>query len=136
MTAADNKRVVETYFEKMASGAPDVPTLFTDDVTWWVPQSSPFGGTYEGRDAVLGLMGKGVDLYDLSVPMQTEIEEMVAEGDTVCVQLVLRARTAGGDDYENQYHFVFRLREGRICAVKEYVDTLYVQRMLFDAARA
>ncbi len=133
MSAAANKRIVEEYFAKLAAGAPDVPELFTDDVTWWVPQSSPFGGTYEGREAVLGLMGKGTDLYDLSQPMQTEIEQMVAEGDTVCVQLVLRARTAAGADYENQYHFVFRLRDGRICAVKEYVDTLYVQRMLFGA---
>lgn len=134
MSAEVNKQAVEHYFSMMASGSPDVPSLFTDDITWWVPQSSPFGGTYVGRDAVLGLMGRGTELYDLSVPMQTDIEQMVAEGDTVCVQLVLRARTAAGAEYENQYHFVFRLREGKICAVKEYVDTLYVQRMLFEGA--
>lgn len=134
MGIAENKRVVERYFAAMAAGSPELPALLSDDVTWWVPQSSPLAGRYAGREAVLGLMSQGAGLYDLSVPMQTEVEQMVAEGDTVCVQLVLRARTAKGRDYENHYHFVFRLREGRIRAVREYVDTLYAQRMLFDDA--
>lgn len=134
MGIAENKRAIEDYFAKVAAGSPELPALLTEDVTWWVPPSSPLAGTYAGRDAVLGLMGQGVDLYDGSVPMRIEIEQMVAEGDTVCVQLVLRARTAAGADYENFYHFVFRLREGRICAVKEYIDTLTAQRLLFDPA--
>ena len=83
-------------------------------------------------DAVLGLMAGGVGLYDASTPMQIEIERMVAVGDRVCVELVLEARTARGEDYRNHYHFAFRLRDGRICAVREYVDTLYAQRKLFD----
>jgi hypothetical protein len=131
VNASDNKRVIESYFEKVANGSPEIPELLTEDVTWWVPQSSDFGGTYEGRDAVLGLLGHGVDLYDSSVPMQMDVQEMVAEGDQVCVQLVIRARTARGEAYENHYHFAFRLRDGKICGVKEYVDTLYAQRMLF-----
>ena len=136
MGAEANKLIVREYFDKMASGSTEISELFTDDVSWWVPQSSPLGGTYEGRAAVLGLMGSGVDLYDDSVPLEMEIQEIVAEGDQVCVQLVLRARTAAGEDYENHYHFAFRVRAGKICAVKEYVDTLYAQQKLFAGDRA
>ncbi len=132
MGITENRRAIKDYFEKMAAGAPEIPELFTDDVSWWVPQTSPLGGTHQGRDAVLALMGHGVDLYDRSVPMDIHVEEMVAEGDQVCVQLVVRARTAKGEDYENHYHFAFRLRGGKICAVKEYLDTLYAQRKLFE----
>ena len=132
MTAAANKAVVERYFERMSAGDPGVAELLSEDVTWWVPPSSPLAGTHAGRDAVLALMAQGVHLYDASTPMRVDVQEMVAEGDSVCVQLVLRARTAKGEDYENHYHFAFRLREGRICAVREYVDTLYAQRKLFD----
>jgi ketosteroid isomerase-like protein len=130
----ENRRAIENYFEKMAAGSPEIPELFTDDASWWVPQSSPLAGTHEGRDAVLALMGHAVDLYDPSVPMDIHVEQMVAEGDQVCVQLVVRARTAKGEDYENHYHFAFRLRCGKICAVKEYLDTLYAQRKLFGAS--
>jgi ketosteroid isomerase-like protein len=132
MSAEENKRTIERYFATMASGDPTVAQLFTEDVTWWVPESSPLGGTHAGRDKVLALMANGVHLYDASTPMQVDLREMVAEGDSVCVQLVMRARTAKGEDYENHYHFAFRLREGRISSVREYVDTLYAQRKLFD----
>ena len=136
MSAEANKAIVRAYLEKMRQGDPTLPDLLADDASWWVPPSSPMGGTHQGKDAVLALMGGGVGLYDADVPMQIEIEEMVAEGAWVCVQLILEARTARGEPYRNHYHFAFRIRDGRIHAVREYVDTLYAQRKLFDATDA
>jgi ketosteroid isomerase-like protein len=130
-----NKALVRRFFDAMRAGDASLPELLSDDASWWVPPSSPLGGTYAGRERVLALMGSGVSLYDASVPFAIEIEQMVAEGDWVAVQMVMAARTAKGADYRNHYHFAFRVRDGRICAVKEYVDTLYAQRMLFERAR-
>lgn len=127
-----SKQAIWDYFEKMRTGESGTADLFTEDVTWWVPPSLPLAGTYEGREAVVTMMAEGIHLYDMTTPMQVDVLEMVAEPDRVCVQLVIRARTAKGEDYENHYHFAFRLREGKICAVREYVDTLYAQRKLFD----
>lgn len=127
-----NKQIVQNYLRAMRSGDPVLPELLTDDVTWWVPPSSPLGGLREGKARVLELMASGIGLYDMSVPFAIEVEAMIAEGDAVAVQLTLCARTAKGAPYRNHYHFAFRLRDGRICAVKEYVDTLYAQRLLFD----
>ena len=132
MSAADSKAVVERYFEALRSGDPGLPDLLADDVTWWVPEASPMGGTHEGRDAVLALMGSGTDLYDPTVPLEISVESMIAEGDRVAVQLVIDARTAKGEPYHNDYHFAFEVRDGRIQAVREYVDTLYVQQKLFS----
>ncbi|MFI5321460.1 MAG: nuclear transport factor 2 family protein [Myxococcota bacterium] len=126
-----NKALVQRYLRAMSSGDPALPDLLTDDVTWWVPPSSPLGGLEQGKPAVLALMASGVGLYDMSVPFQIEIEAMVADAEWVAVQLVMSARTARGEAYRNHYHFAFRVRGGRICAVKEYVDTLYAQRLLF-----
>ena len=134
--ASANKDLVRDYFRRVSAGDPDVHEMLSPDITWWVPQSSPLGGTHEGKEAVLALMGSGVDLYDADTPMEIEIEQLVAEGDTVCAQLVISATTASGEPYRNHYHFVFRIRDGGIVAVKEYVDTLYVQEKLFDAREA
>jgi ketosteroid isomerase-like protein len=131
MGAAENKELVRRYLAAMRAGDPGLPDLLSDEVSWWVPPSSAFGGTFEGKQAVLALMARGIGLYDTSAPMELHIEEMVAEGELVCVQLVIEARTARGEPYRNHYHFAFRVRDGRICAVKEYVDTLYAQRKLF-----
>jgi ketosteroid isomerase-like protein len=127
-----NKQLVQRYLRAMSSGDPALPDLLTDDVTWWVPPSSPLGGLREGKAQVLALMASGVGLYDMSVPFQIEIEALVADGEWVAVQMVMTARTAKGQPYRNFYHFAFRVRGGKICAVKEYVDTLYAQRMLFE----
>ena len=127
-----NKAVVHEYLRAMSSGDPRLPELLTEDVTWWVPPSSPLGGLREGKAKVLELMASGVGLYDMTVPFEIEVEAVVGDGDWVAVQMVMSARTAKGQPYRNHYHFAFRLRDGKICAVKEYVDTLYAQRMLFD----
>ena len=50
---------------------------------------------------------------------------MVAEGDRVTLEWTSRARTATGEPYENFCIGVFTVRDGRIAAVREYMDTLY-----------
>jgi ketosteroid isomerase-like protein len=132
MGIEENKALVREYFRRMQAGEPTVAEMMADDITWWVPQSSELGGTHRGKAAVLALMGKGVDLYQL--PLRVEIEEMVAERDQVCVQLVVEAKTAAGLPYRNDYHFAFRIRDGKLVAVREYVDTKYAQELLFPAA--
>ena len=129
MGIEENKAVVREFFRRMNAGDPTVADLLTDDATWWVPQSSELAGTHRGKAAVLALMGKGVDLYQ--PPLDVKIEEMVAERDLVAVQLVIEAKTAAGRPYRNDYHFSFRVRDGRLCAVREYVDTKYASDMLF-----
>jgi len=130
MGIEENKALVREYFRRMQAGEPTVAEVMDDEITWWVPQSSELGGTHRGKAKVLELMGKGVDLYQL--PMKIQVEEMVAERDWVCVQLVVEAKTAKGRPYRNDYHFAFRVRNGRIAAVREYVDTQYAKELLFD----
>jgi hypothetical protein len=126
-----NKQLVRDYLRAMARGDPKLADFFSDDVTWWVPPSSPLGGLTAGKSAVLALMASGIALYDASVPFGIEIEAIVADDEWVALQMVMSARTAKGEPYRNFYHWAFRVRGGRICAVKEYVDTLHAQRMLF-----
>jgi hypothetical protein len=131
MGIEENKALVREYFRRMQAGEAAVADLMTDDVTWWVPHSSELGGTHRGKAAVLAMMGKGVDLYQ--PPLRVTIEEMVAEREQVCVQLVVEAKTAAGLPYRNDYHFAFRVRDGRIAGVREYVDTKYASELLFPA---
>jgi len=129
MGIEENKALVRDYMAKMGKGDPSLPELLSEDVTWWVPPGAGWGGLYEGKESVLELMGRGVALY--LPPMRVTVEQMVAEGDFVCVQFVLEAKTARGRDYKNYYHFSFQVRDAKICAVKEYVDTKYVANVLF-----
>lgn len=130
MRTEDTKALVQRWFDAMRAGSRELPDLLTDDASWWVPPSSPLGGLHEGKAKVLALMARGVGLYDGA--LEITIESLIAEGDRAAAQLVIDGRTAKGEPYHNFYHFAFRARDGRICAVREYVDTLYAQQKLFD----
>ena len=125
-----NKEVVRNYFASVASGDGRALDSMSEDVSWWVPQGSSMGGTYEGKEAVATLMQSGVGAYAEDVPMQIDVRQLVAEDDWVCAQVEISAGTRDGRPYCNQYHFAFRVRAGQIVEVKEYVDTHYVHEML------
>jgi ketosteroid isomerase-like protein len=127
-----NREVVEHYFRSVQTADPEIGALFSPDVCWVAPQSSPVGRRHEGKEAVLAMMATGIGLYDPSHPMHIEFESMAAEGDRVFVEMSLSARTAAGAPYLNHYVFVFRLAEGLIVEIHEHFDTHYTQRMLFD----
>jgi ketosteroid isomerase-like protein len=66
--------------------------------------------------------------------IEVDIEHILAEGDYVAAQYVMRARTRRGEPYENFYFMLYLCEGGRIKAYWEYVDTLYSQNVLFADA--
>ncbi len=50
---------------------------------------------------------------------------LTAEDDRVALEWTSRARTSDGEPYENHCIGVFTLADGRITAVREYMDTDY-----------
>jgi ketosteroid isomerase-like protein len=119
----DAKAVVREYLDRIGKGDPRFEELLADEIVWWVPPGSEAGGTYRGKDAVLGLIRSGSVKYAAGEPLRFEVERIVAEGEWVCVQTVLEARTARGRDYRNYFHLAFQVRSGRIVLAREYLDT-------------
>ena len=82
------------------------------------------GGTLGDKKLVLFDLGHAEDLsYE------------AAEGDRVVLQWTSRARTREGLPYENGCVGISTVRDGKIHAVREYMDTLYVARA-FSPERA
>lgn len=127
-----NLDLVDRYFELLQKGDPGIGGLFTPDARWLAPQSAPVGRVHAGLDAVLALMASGLGLYDTTRPMQIERTACLAGDERVYVEMTIRATTKRGEPYENHYVMVFELRGDRIAEVREYVDSLYAQRKLFD----
>jgi ketosteroid isomerase-like protein len=47
----------------------------------------------------------------------------VAEGDSVAVEVESSGDLKNGRQYRQQYHFLLAFRDGKISAVREYLDT-------------
>ena len=48
------------------------------------------------------------------------------------VSMIARAKTVKGRNYENYYHPMFEVKNNKIQAVREYVDTLYAKEVIFS----
>lgn len=123
MTTSEKKQLVLDTWEALRRA--DVTTAFRnmhDDVTWWIPGSiEPISGMRRGKDEILGFLRWAAKTFPSG--FRSEVRGVHGDGDTVVVELVNRSTTAGGRPYENEYCFVFELRDDKIHAVREYVDT-------------
>lgn len=127
MSIADNRRLVEQYFAVILGRDNSRPLadFFSQDVTWQVPGSNPHikPNPRVGHAAVMDLLQSGVGVYQPG-SMTLDLHRLVVDEANVTAQFTLRARLASGAPYENDYCFLFALRDGLICGVWEYLDTL------------
>lgn len=132
MSAAENKKTVLRFIENLSTGNVDAVTAaFTDDVSWWLPGSLPVSGTFKGKKAILEeFFGKAFPFFEPGT-LSIQVQSAIAEDNAVAVEWIVNARTAKGRAYENYYHVRFDLRDGKIQAVREYVDSLYAKEVLF-----
>ena len=137
MSIEANKAVVRRYFKAIEDADYEtIEKLLADEVRFWLPPSVPDGVEFAGRHEVMRNIVESIaGLYDVRVGLHPEIQNLTAEDDRVAAELVIRGRSkASGKDYENHYHFLFVISDGRIAEFHEHLDTLYAFRALFEPA--
>ena len=132
-----SKSVVERYLTAVAAGDLDaMRASFAEDATWWLRGELPISGTWRGRDTILDdFFGTAMRYYEAG-SVSIEVTSVLADGDDVAVEWTSRARTAGGEPYENHCAAWFHVRDGQIQSVREYMDTRYAADVAFGAERA
>ncbi len=131
MPATENKDLLRHIFTELSQGnsRPFVEAM-ADDFTWTLTGASRWSRTFVGKKAVVTeLFGALASAIDGNVKLAAS--RFVAEDDIVVVE----ARGAGnitksGKSYDNTYCFVFRLENGRLKEVNEYLDTEMVTNIL------
>jgi hypothetical protein len=59
-----------------------------------------------------------------------EVHSMTAEGDRVAIEAESKGMHVSGKKYNNLYHFLMRMRDGKIVEWKEYMDTMHANDVL------
>jgi ketosteroid isomerase-like protein len=128
MSIEENKRIVLGFFENLSAGNGDaVMNTLGDSATWWVQGSFPLSGTKNKKEfgALVGDLGSKIDGGLRLTP-----KGITAEGDRVAVEAESYAKMKNGKTYQNTYHFLFIVRDGKIQSVKEYLDTIHANAVL------
>lgn len=130
MSVADNKRLLEKIFSELSMGnsRPFVEAM-ADDFSWTVTGTTKWSKKYAGKSVVLSeLFGTLTSRMDGRI--KTIPDRFIAEGDYVVVEAHGSNITKSGKPYNNRYCFVFRVSEGKLKEVTEYLDTELVSSAL------
>lgn len=127
MSIEDNKKTALDFWARFSRLDVDGAMAYTtDDFTWWMagkPDKFPLCGLMS-KEKFLGVFGQILEI----APKGIQVEPLVvtAEGDRVAVEAKSTAKTTKGKVYNNEYHFLMHFTpEGKIKAVKEYLDTMH-----------
>lgn len=117
------KAVARSFFDLLNKGRVDDAMAVLDDAgTWW---------NVGPRTAVLMTTFKisGAQIMRL-MPMRFILHGVIAEGDTVLVEVESISPKPGGGTYDNRYCYLLVVRGNLILHVREYPDTKYAAEML------
>jgi ketosteroid isomerase-like protein len=130
-TVEQNKSIVAEFLEVFSTG--DVPGILErlhDDATWWVSgKLEGFAGTKSKQE--MGKLLEGVVTVYKEGALRLTPLEMIAEDDRVVVEAEGYAELNNGRVYNPQSAFVFRIADGKIKSVKEYLDTQHAHDIFF-----
>ena len=122
-TPREEKRFVHGLFEATARGEwrPFADAL-ADDVRYTLVGRNSWSRTYAGRQEVTRELWIPITKC-FPEPNRIRALRFVAEDDVVVVEAKGDATTHAGTRYDNDYCMIFRLRDGKIAEVREYMDT-------------
>jgi hypothetical protein len=122
--AERNRATAHRFFELFsASDIEGVLALMTDDATWRIPgkkELTPTAGVYS-KERIGRLFRRMVD--NLTGGLRMSVVSAIAEGDRVAVEAISSGDLRNGRLYRQEYHIIMEFRDGKICAVREYLDT-------------
>ena len=131
MSPMENKALIQRIFTDSENRAgSSLLDLMAEDVCWTITGHGSWARTFEGRDAVVnGLLAYVRSLF--RDRLRTKAFNFIADGDFVVVEAKGDGNFTHQDQrYDNEYCLVFRLENGRIKHIKEYLDSLLVEKVL------
>jgi uncharacterized protein len=115
--ARQNVETVMTYYQKLQlSDGDGMAAFLADDLSYWVYSSSPYAGHYDRTTFLAVLPGF---FAKQAKPIKFTFKAVTAQDDRVCVFAFGEMPLKDGGNYDNVFHFLFRLRDGKIVEITE-----------------
>lgn len=125
-----NKQIVRTAVDALSRG--DYEKFLadaSDDLEFHVIGDTAFSGTVSGKATLLAQLEQALG-DGLEGTLEMSIQNLIAEGDFVAEQSTGQARTKAGVEYRNTYCRIWKIENGRVQTITEYLDTEAVTQVL------
>jgi len=122
-----NKKITKEFFEALSNGSDKYLDFYTDESIIWTAGNNAMGGT-RTKEEVVGFAQNILSAFPTGITFN--IKGMTAEDERVAVEINGEAMHASGETYNNQYHFLLIIKDGKILELKEYMDTQLAAKIL------
>ncbi len=124
-----NKTLVKEVFKAISNGNwKFVTDTFADNAKIWVAGDMPISGNHT-KDFVRGLETGNPAMFPEGMSLTPKA--MTAEGNRVAVEAETYGKHASGKIYNNFFHFMLVIHDGKIQEWKEYMDTKHASYTFF-----
>lgn len=112
------------FFEDVSAGRVEQAwERLAEDVDYEIIAPAPFSGKID-RDGLGKIFAEHV-MKVLVEPLRLEVKGVTAEGERVAVEVESHSINSKGKVYNNRYHFLFVVRDGKIVEGREYLDSAH-----------
>ena len=127
-----SRRIATEFFRHIDAGnSAGALALLADDASYWLAGKA-------GSNASAGARTKAemADIFRrmeaaMTGPLRMTVKGTVAEGDRVAVEAASRGELRNGRVYEQEYHVLMTIRDGKIASAREYMDTAHVNAIWY-----
>jgi ketosteroid isomerase-like protein len=118
--AKSNEQIARAFLEAISNRGltAALRDFTTPDLVWWVAGFGEMQGQLAGLDGAFGR-------HFVEGGMKMIVHATTSQGDRVAVEAESHATLNGGAVYNNLYHFLIEVRDGKVVRVKEYHDTAH-----------
>ena len=126
---AEDAKVVVTQFIRAGAElrADDAIAMMSDDCECWFTGGGAFSRD-QFAQGIRMLLGAATE------PGPVLIKDIIQEGDKVAVEYESKFPLRNGRLYHNRYHTKFKVTDGKIAVVREYLDSAHVADVLAGIA--
>jgi ketosteroid isomerase-like protein len=122
-----NEQLALDFFAALSTGDLDNLRPFLDENSVWEPmvRDIPGAGIYKGNQIIDDFLGPVRGMFAPGDP-KVFPQTIFSDGDLVCVESYSLGKLQDGREYNNRYCWTFRMNNGKIGLLREYMDSHYV----------
>ena len=127
-----NEQLVRSFFETLSTGNLErLRALLHEQATWAVMATGiPGAGEKKGRNAIIDeFLAPVRGLFEDGDPKVT-VHNIVSKGSAVAVEANGVGRSKNGKKYNNHYAFIIEIKDDKIFALREYMDSYHVSTLM------
>jgi ketosteroid isomerase-like protein len=127
----ENERLTLEFFATLGAGDLEgVRALLHEDATWTpMVKDIPGAGKHIGRKGIVDDFLMPIRGMFRPGDPKVLVDTLASNGSLVITETRGKGALADGRPYDNQYCWAFEFKDGKVFAIREYMDSLYVSRL-------